>query len=247
MKQCPTCRYSYDDVAVFCGADGSQLVAAQVVQPLVAAPLTPSETVLLRAECFAPKAGAFDHKVQPPQGGDSYVAESLGRMIVAAAVLANEQVGYLRLQLAERRALLRTLNMFIVLPGPMSIRWHAESMEDLVYRYAASRTWMQVDDLVYALWQRKFGRGDVWKEASRIVLRGLLARNLVEPAGEIFGANYRLKDESAPLFAQPPDSVFALLSAAQSSPGKWDTLQNDIGLSVLRRTKTSYAGAGAAH
>jgi hypothetical protein len=96
--------------------------------PLV---LTPSERVLLFGDRFSKPAGMLGYSEIVLSSGAKVDADTLATNIVAAAFLANEQSGAIRLDLRAGKAMfgmVNTENLFAV-PGHKQVGWPEGSLE----------------------------------------------------------------------------------------------------------------------
>jgi hypothetical protein len=113
--------------------------------PLV---LSPSERVLLCADRFSTAAGMLGYGEVSLSTGVKLDADAVARRMVAAAFLANEQAGALRLELRQEKALfgLMKTEALHAVPGGRSVSWPAGSLEGQVAGRVAAGP--KVQDLV---------------------------------------------------------------------------------------------------
>lgn len=236
MKQCPQCKSAYpDQLLKFCGRDGAELVdLTEEAVIFTSLPISPSETVLLFGEQFAPPsgAGAFQTRVQVPISGAMVDAEQLAKMMLSAMVLACEQAGSIQLQPGSSG---RTL----VSAGPVNISWPQWSLEDRLCGRLSQGGTPQLDKLVHELWQRNFGRNHAaaWIHARTLVLQGLAARNLISAP-----PNFSIVQVAPALADLPPEQTTEPLkrlfdkTATERAP-IWASLQRDIRDGVRERVR----------
>src|SRR5512135_3159717 len=120
--------------------------------------LTPSELVYLNGEKFAQKAGVFN-KIKLMHVDLSVNDAQLVQMTVAAAFLANEQAGTLRLELRSKKALfgLTSVQALYAEPGAAQRQWPPDTLEAVLPPYAerfkAEKNTNEVYSILYA-WMR---------------------------------------------------------------------------------------------
>lgn len=96
--------------------------------PLV---LTPSERVLLFGDHFSKPAGMLGYSEIVLSSGNKVDADALATSMVAAAFLANEQSGALRLDLRAGKAMFGMMNTesLFAVPGHRQVGWPEGSLE----------------------------------------------------------------------------------------------------------------------
>jgi hypothetical protein len=161
---------------------------------------TPSELVLL-------SGGRFDSRAQRdnvtlPDGETIVSSQSLGEAILAAAILANDKLGAIRLEVETRKTwLLFSTTRLISSQGNVSITWPAHSLEDFISSKSAlqGRGYREsVSDIDYK-WLGQYpgdewislgarigiaGTTNFWREAGELVKWGMGQRQLLEMAEE---------------------------------------------------------------
>lgn len=113
--------------------------------PLV---LTPSERVLVFGDRFSSPAGMLGTNEVVLSSGNKADADRLGEAMFAAALLANEQAGAIRLEPRQGKAifgLMKTEKLHVV-PGGKQVAWPQGSLEAVVA--APVQQHPTVDDLV---------------------------------------------------------------------------------------------------
>lgn len=121
--------------------------------PQNAAPLvfTPSERVLLFGDRFAKPAGMLSHGEVVLSSDAKVSANDLAVQAIAAAYLACEQAGAVRLEVRQGKAmfgLLKTKNLYL-LPGQKQVSWPEGSLENWIVQGAAREP--KVSDFTQAL------------------------------------------------------------------------------------------------
>lgn len=216
---------------------------------LLTYPLTPSELVLLNSEAFAPRAGLADRL--PLLNSDVVVsATALVRAMLAAAFLANEQAGALRLEARPRQTPFGPSKhpTLYVESGAASPAWPVSSLEARLPPLAA-RLWSRHDaheaGAVVHAWLET-DTANPWHQAAALVQRDLADRGLLEVTEVIqFGfvktKAFLLPASTASLAAQGPiQTVQDLLQdCAQHRPEIWAQLAEQIDGGVRRRLKAA--------
>jgi hypothetical protein len=197
---------------------------------------TPSELIVLHGEQFAGKGGWLDG-VRLPHGGPRVAGAPLGERLLAAALLANEQVG--SVQLAVWTPERRPWDVILcALSGEVWVTWPAASLEAQVYAGVQSGP-LAVSELVYTILGAD--HDNPWQQVLCAATRGLLARRLVEaaPVHYLLFTVERLQVPARTairLAAQSLDGVTRLLAACeQARPDLWRLLCREIHAGVDRR------------
>jgi len=211
---------------------------------LLSYPLTPSELVLLNGQAFSPRAGLGDRL--PLLGSEAVVsASTLVRAMLAAAFLADEQAGSLRLDARNRDTPFGPSKVptLYVEPGQAAATWPAPTLEarlpGLAAGLRASRAheagavvhaWLGADSPV------------PWQQAATLVQRGLAERGLLGTAevvqfGFVKTQEYRLSASTAELAAQGPVELVRQLlqDCAERRPEVWARLSDQIDGGLRRR------------
>lgn len=172
------------------------------VQTLNEYPITPSEIILLSEDT-------------PLDPSDSSLITML-----AAAFVANEAAGSVRLEVHDRKLFfgVRTISELLVIPSEEAIEWPAPSFEAYIVPIAEQLSYLReytVSKIVYN-WM---GFGGGWKSISKDVIeqlaaRGLLEKREVEVKGWFFGSHY---DGDGPYRLALPPSTLELVSQAPVS------------------------------
>ena len=113
--------------------------------PLV---LTPSERVLIFGDRFSTPAGMLGYSEVVLSSGAKVDADRLAQNVFAAAFLANEQAGAIRLELRQGKAmfgLMKTEKLHAV-PGQKQVGWPQGSLEAVIA--ASVQPQPKIDDLV---------------------------------------------------------------------------------------------------
>jgi len=176
--------------------------------------LTPSELVFLNGEIFAGKAMLGN---MPLLHTDQVVSISqLGQAVLAAAFLANENVGAFSLDIGQKKAMLglRKVKTLSAKPGKNTPAWPESSLESALFtlardRYANGKS-TQVNDLVYT-WLRSDSR-DPWKSVLDMLQHTLADRELLDRREE-----KKLKIFTSTKFSLP-DNTAALADKAAVAP-----------------------------
>ncbi len=144
--------------------------------------LTPSELVYLNGEKFAQKAGVFN-KIKLMHLDMSVNDTQLVQMTVAAAFLANEQAGTLRLELKSKKALfgLASVQALYAEPCGPQPQWPPDTLEAILPAYAgrfkAEKNTNEVYSILYA-WMGEDCMSPFGEVINRIQY-GLGVRNLL--------------------------------------------------------------------
>jgi hypothetical protein len=217
------------------------------------APLAPSEIILLNGEQFAKKARIGNLDLLHAEASVS--AEQLAQAMLAAAILANEQAGAIRLDVREKKALLgfRKVSRLYAVPDQASPSWPPGCLEaevrPLSEQLLAGVEGNEVSSVIVA-WLKQ-DSANPWQSAIELVKAGLASRYLLDAVEEkrlkVFSTTrYELPDATATLIAQQPiEPVQQLLRSCQDNqPGKWNLLQNEIRSAIKARTEQNDGGPG---
>jgi hypothetical protein len=214
--------------------------------------LAPSEVIVLHGAAFAePKRGLSLHDVdfELVQEGKKVSARQLGQTVLAAALIANEQVGVVRLEVREKKALfgLRKVNALYVEPGTAGSSWPANSIEAQIRPLAEATKPgkpKEVKDVVVDLLRQD--TSNPWHSTAVLVKEGMGARDLLESAQrktmKIFSVAYWKLPEDSKLVEQTESDVAAvkamLADYQQSQPEKWKLLVSQIESAIAFRTES---------
>ena len=193
--------------------------------------LTPSELILLNGEEFASKASWPEGSVDLLHVKTKVSARQLGQPMLAAAFLANEQAGALRLEVGQKKVFLRLFSVTTLFAVPRSnlLGWPAYSLESNVDQLVGKDR-MEVSTIIYT-WLRH-DTPFPWKSAVELVKEGMGRRGLLGVVKakrlRFFTVNrYVLPTRTAALAAQRSvASIRQLLVACQQTrPEVWDRLE----------------------
>lgn len=222
------------------------------IAALRASPLTPSEIVLLNGEAFAPPAGLSD-ALPLLASGQTVAAPALARALLAAAFLAAEAAGDLRLEVRPKPTPFGVSKVRVLYAEPgdeaESARsdrgtWPAPSLEARLRPLAAALR--EVALLAAALLEAE--APNPWHHTAELVQRqlaerGLLATTEVVRFGFVKAQAYRLPEATRALAAQAPvAAVKELLEACQRGrPEVWAQLGQQIDAGLRARLKAGPA------
>lgn len=209
-------------------------------------PLAPSELVLLNGAAFAPPAGPADRL--PLLGSPATVTASvLIRAVIAAAALAAERAGALRVEARPRQTPFgpSKVQTAYLEPGEAAPPWPAGCLEaqlpGLAARLKPSRA-HEAGAVVHA-WLAA-DSANPWHQAAELVQRGLAQRGVLDSVevvqfGFVKTQAYRLTAGGAALAAQGPVAeVQAWLEhCRQERPEVWARLAEQIDAGLRQRLK----------
>jgi hypothetical protein len=183
--------------------------------------LSPSELVLLHGDKFATTSSAAVRLGEWVRlvHMDTYAeARELGRTMLAAAFLADEQAGAVRLEVRQQQALfgLLTLDKLFVSPRADAVSWPSYCFESQLRGIAArlqsksGKGHNHVSEIVYDWWMGRAGRksSSPWTRLGGLVKDGLVSRRLLRKErksglkGFLAGESYVLPAETAALSTQ---------------------------------------------
>lgn len=215
--------------------------------PQNAAPLvfTPSERVLLFGDRFAKPAGMLGFGEVVLSSGVKVGADDLAVQAIAAAYLACEQAGAVRLEIRHGKAmfgLMNTRNLHLV-PGQRQVNWPEGSLESWVVQGAAREP--KVSDFSQALLcsgkeyspaQTMFAR---LKEA--LAARGILHAEQKTTLKVFTSVSYTLPDHARAAAEQGgTQHVQAMLDACRTQrPDVWKELTDGIRAAINGMTASS--------
>ncbi len=207
--------------------------------------LTPSELVYLNGEKFAQKAGIFN-KIKLMHVDLSVNDAQLVQMAFAAAFLANEQAGTVRLELRSKKALFGLASVQALYAEPCGVQrlWPENTLEALIPAYAerfkAEKNTHEVYSILYA-WMNE----DCMSPFDEVIKRiqyGLGARNLLgmreEKKLKIFTVHsYTLPDSTRALAQSTPLAPVQRLfqQCEQTRPQVWKALLEQIKKAIAAR------------
>jgi hypothetical protein len=208
--------------------------------------LTPSEVVLLNGEQFAKKVMLGNIKLLNSDASVSF--SQLGQAILASAILADEAVGNLLLEVRQEKATfgLRKVKKLYANPTPHRVEWQEYSLEhqlpEIAERFKNDDDSHQVSNLIYA-WLRQ-DSSSPWQSTIEMVKSGLAERDLLEKTEEkklkvLTVVNYSLPESTAELARQyPVEPVKQLLENCESSRKDiWELLVKEIKKAIKDRTE----------
>jgi hypothetical protein len=209
-------------------------------------PLTPSELVLLNGEHFAKKVMLGNIKLLHTDASVSI--SQLAQAILAAAVLADEFSGNLRLEVRQEKAMfgLRKVRKLYANPTPHPVEWPQYSLESqlpqIAERFKNDDDSHQVSNLIYA-WLRQ-DSSSPWQSTIEMVKSGLAERGLLEKTEQtklriLTVVNYSLPESTASMATQLPiEPMKQLLENCESyRQDIWDLLVKEIKKAIKDRTE----------
>lgn len=212
-------------------------------------PLSPSEMVLLHGELFAGEARNSNYSVRLLYHNYIVSSEQLGWSLITAAVLASEQAGYIRLQVAARAKYGRVHPSAIYMTaGSMPMNWAQWSIEDrLCKMLSQGASPYPLEEFIFVFLEQYFRRwaSHAWRFITAQAMQGLVVRKLLQvPSDFPYKIGYNLEDcyllePVAGLIArqsiEPTQRLFS--ETAQRRPDVWAALYGDVDLAVRRRAK----------
>lgn len=213
---------------------------------LATSPLTPSELVFLNGQLFAEKAWIGNVSLLHTDAKVS--AAQLGQAVLAAAFLAADQAGSIRLEVRQKKVFLGLgkADALFADPGDPAVAWPEPSLESRLRQWAE---WWQhrkgqnyVSYVLYSL----LGQDSTspWQEVLEMVKTGLATRGLLQKIKErklkiLTFSHYELPESTAAmLLRQPVEPVQQLLTECQSyRPQLWKLLVADIKKAIKMRTE----------
>jgi hypothetical protein len=213
------------------------------------ASLTPSEMVFLNGDQFAQKAGLFN-KVKLMHTDLSVDGVQLVQMAAAAAFLANEQAGTLRLELRAKKALFGLASVQALYAEPCGAlhAWPADTLEaafpPYAERFKAEKNTHEVYSILYA-WMAA-DRMSPFDEVIDRIRYGLGKRGLLEMREEkklkVFTVHsYVLPDATRALVQSIPLAPVQqlLVQCEQARPQVWKALLEQIKKAISARREQS--------
>ncbi|HSU13852.1 hypothetical protein [Longimicrobium sp.] len=215
--------------------------------PQTAAPplaITPSERVLLFGDRFSKPAGMLGYGEVVLSSGNKVDAEGLATSLMAAAFLANEQAGAIRLELRPGKAmfgLMKTEHLHAV-PGQRQVGWPEGSLERVISISVQNAP--KVDDLVSGILQQR-SQSPAQTICSRVkaglAARGVLAAEEKKTLKIFTSVTYSLPDHARRAAEQGGTAhVEQMLNATQHQrPQIWAQLTRNIKSAITAMTESS--------
>jgi hypothetical protein len=214
--------------------------------PVTAATLIPSEQVLLNAATLVPKGGLLDkYKVL---GTEVEVSKKqLARLVYAAAFLALEQAGDIRLEVRPKKALLglRTVQALYAQPVDGPHAWPQVSLEahllSLAEQLQAKKGQNEVNNIIYAFLGKDVV--DPYDLAIQMVYERLADRSVVTVVEEkklkIFTVRrFALPEATAAVALGYAETARQFIAAGEVGKGElWKMLLAQIDKGISNRTE----------
>lgn len=212
---------------------------------------TPSELVLLHGEKFAePAKWGRDFAVELLDGDVKVGADGLFKNLFAAAVLANEEAGAIRLVPRKVKAFLGQRETLFAEPGDGAPAWPAPSLEAEIVALVRGEP-IKVEDLAHAVL-----RVDSPKAAVTVIEvikewlaeRGLVTKEKTTRLRVLVAIRYRLADDAARPASEPAAAQWRerLEEMPRTRPDTWKLLVHGIEQALkTRRNASIQSGTGA--
>lgn len=198
---------------------------------------TPSEFILLHGDKFAPEVKQSDgHQLLCSDGvvNGSYLA----MMIIAASILANEEVGALAIEIRQKKKLFsskQTSDVYIH-PVGQSPNWSGYTVESAILFISGQLFAVQGEYTVYNVVHSMLleDRKDPWQKIIEIVEWGLASSNWLLPvegdAAAAFQTPFICPEKVRELaYAQPIDPIRQLiLNCKNNTPEIWKLMLAEI-------------------
>jgi hypothetical protein len=210
--------------------------------------LSPSELVLLNGEQFAKKVMLGN--IQLMHNEASVSVSQLGEAILAAAVLAVEFIGNLKLDVRSEKAMLglRKVKSLFVKPTFTPNDWPEYSLEaqlvQIAERLDREGESGKISDLIY-IWLRQ-DSSSPWQSTIEMVQAGLAERGLLETTEttklKVFTTiNYSLPESTAVLAKQISiEPIRELLRTCENNQKEiWELLKKENKKAIKQRTEQS--------
>jgi hypothetical protein len=209
-------------------------------------PLTPSELVFLNGEQFARKVTLGN--VELMHSGEKVSLAQLAGAILAAAILACEQAGAIRLELKDRKAMLglrKVRDLYAVPVANPRDNLPEGSLEATFAELATYLAPQDKNDIYHMLytWLRKDSMAP-WNTVLELLKAAMAERGMLEAVEEkklkIFTVtHYTLPERTTRLVkGQPAGPVKALLESCQRArPEVWKELEEGIKKAIAARTE----------
>lgn len=206
--------------------------------------LTASEQVFLQGEKFAEKGGMLN-KYKLMHTDEQVSLSDLVTKVIAAAFLASEKAGAIRLEVRKKKALLGLAKITSIYAEPLTdVDFPSGSLEakfsNLAVQYQLMKGTNEIWMLVYA-WLR-MDVASPWARAAELIQAGMGERQLVDVITEkklkIFTTTrYELPESTRSLAAAAPvHTVQQLFADCQTNrPEVWEILVKQIKQGVDKR------------
>lgn len=206
--------------------------------------LTASEQVFLQGEKFAEKGGMLN-KYKLMHTDEQVSLSDLVTKVIAAAFLASEKAGAIRLEVRKKKALLGLAKITSIYAEPLTdVDFPSGSLEakfsNLAVQYQLMKGTNEIWMLVYA-WLR-MDVASPWARAAELIQAGMGERQLVDVITEkklkIFtSTRYELPESTRSLAAAAPvHTVQQLFADCQTNrPEVWELLVKQIKQGVDKR------------
>lgn len=206
--------------------------------------LTASEQVFLQGEKFAEKGGMLN-KYKLMHTDEQVSLSDLVTKVIAAAFLASEKAGAIRLEVRKKKALLGLAKITSIYAEPLTdVDFPSGSLEakfsNLAVQYQLMKGTNEIWMLVYA-WLR-MDVASPWARAAELIQAGMGERQLVDVITEkklkIFtSTRYELPESTRSLAAAAPvHTVQQLFADCQTNrPEVWEILVKQIKQGVDKR------------
>lgn len=207
-------------------------------------PFTPSELILLNGDKFAPEVETDGHQLLCSDGmvNGNYLAV----MMVAAAILANEEEGALFVELAEQKKKLfssKSRQQVLLRPAGLTPSWNGYTLESAVLfstgQLFATQADCSVRNVIYTFLMED--RKQPWTKVIEFVEWGLATSNWLMPVeGDATGAfevPFICPQKVQELaFSQPMGPVKSLFSTCKANtPELWKVLLAEIDQALKER------------
>ena len=210
-------------------------------------PLTPSEMVFLNGEQFAKKVMLGN--VDLLHSDEKVSLAQLGQAVLAAAILACEQAGAIRLEVRERKAMLglrKVRELFAVPTNPREAlpEYSLEATFSDLAIHLAPQDKNDVYSMLYA-WLREDAVAP-WNTVMNLLKAGMANRGMLDATEEkklkIFTVtHYAYPERTARLVkGQSVGNVKALLETCQRTrPEIWEMIESAIKKAIRARTEST--------
>jgi hypothetical protein len=204
-------------------------------------PLTPSEIVMLHGEKFIRKTRFTSVKL--PHKDAKVAIDDLIQTMLSAAILANEQVGVLKLVAGHKKVLGRQRDtLYVRLVGPIP-DWPANSIEAKMCEQATlllSDVGREAHGLIYAWLEQHYRNiwyGVFYRVRRILVDRGLLETVNIRKFGILPATDYALSASARELVEQHPiePTMYLLAECEGERPQVWKMLWDHIKHGFVRR------------
>lgn len=212
-----------------------------------AAPLAPSELIYLNGGQFAGKARINNIELF---SGEKVAADQLGEAMMAAAFLANEAVGAMRLEVRQKKALFGLRKVDALYAEPVAVaEWPEGSLEAQMGSIAAqlvggNKPRNEVSTILFQ-WMEEDAPAP-WLWAAQLVREAMARRGMLETVSEkklkVFNTTRHVLPESTATLAKemPAAPVQTLLEACKETrPEVWKLLTKEIKSAMKRRTEAA--------